>query len=83
MDSLALSLLKYGVGAVVAVLLVQHLKERVRRKGRLLPPGPRGLPFIGNALSLPLSNSWLTYAKWSKQYGASAGMPIYGGILSA
>jgi hypothetical protein len=77
MDSLTLTFVKYGVGVIVAVLFVHYFKHRVHRKGLPLPPGPRGLPFIGNALDLPPSQSWLTYAKWSKQYGTSVGMPIH------
>lgn len=33
------------------------------------PPGPRGYPFIGNALSIPLKDPWLYYTEIADEYG--------------
>ncbi|KAF9000954.1 cytochrome P450 [Cyathus striatus] len=33
-----------------------------------LPPGPPGLPFIGNVYQLS-EMKWLTFSKWNKEYG--------------
>ncbi|KAJ6573817.1 cytochrome P450 [Mycena vulgaris] len=38
-----------------------------------LPPGPKGLPLIGNVLDMPKSHNWKTFAHWGD---------IYGGIMS-
>ncbi|KAI0724640.1 hypothetical protein C8Q72DRAFT_857352 [Fomitopsis betulina] len=38
-----------------------------RRKG--LPPGPRGLPFIGNILQLSSTDQHKQFAQWGAQYG--------------
>ncbi|KAI0772409.1 O-methylsterigmatocystin oxidoreductase [Trametes elegans] len=35
----------------------------------LLPPGPRGLPFIGNALAIPPEQTWLAYRDLSVTHG--------------
>ncbi|CAA7262451.1 unnamed protein product [Cyclocybe aegerita] len=34
-----------------------------------LPPGPRRLPIIGNALQVPTERAWEVFSEWSKQYG--------------
>ncbi|KAI0736555.1 cytochrome P450 [Fomitopsis betulina] len=34
-----------------------------------LPPGPRGLPILGNALQLPATYTWLTFNNLAKIYG--------------
>ncbi|KIJ31347.1 hypothetical protein M422DRAFT_90578, partial [Sphaerobolus stellatus SS14] len=34
-----------------------------------LPPGPKGLPIVGNWFHLPIHVPWETYTDWSKEYG--------------
>ena len=34
-----------------------------------LPPGPKGLPFLGSALEINKNEPWLTYVEWKKLYG--------------
>ncbi|KAF8645514.1 hypothetical protein AX16_007798 [Volvariella volvacea WC 439] len=34
-----------------------------------LPPGPKGLPIIGNLRQFPKQTPWLTYESWAKTYG--------------
>lgn len=33
------------------------------------PPGPPGLPLIGNLKDIPKHPAWLTYRGWSREYG--------------
>lgn len=33
------------------------------------PPGPRGLPLLGNILDVPSMPTWGAYRKWSDVYG--------------
>ena len=37
-----------------------------RRPVLSFPPGPKGLPILGNALDMPCRNPWLTYSQWGK-----------------
>ncbi|KAH9959806.1 cytochrome P450 [Russula dissimulans] len=41
---------------------------RTRRHALPFPPGPKGLPIIGNALDMPNKNAWLTYSRWGRKY---------------
>jgi hypothetical protein len=33
------------------------------------PPGPKGLPLLGNIADLPTSQPWDTFSKWGEIYG--------------
>ncbi len=34
-----------------------------------LPPGPYGIPLLGNALNMAKPRPWIKYTEWSRQYG--------------
>ncbi|KAG2064540.1 cytochrome P450 [Suillus decipiens] len=42
------------------------------------PPGPRGLPFIGNIQDIPHIKPWLTYAEWGRKYGDISHINVMG-----
>ncbi|KAI0061749.1 cytochrome P450 [Artomyces pyxidatus] len=59
----------YIVSFLSCLLAILALDDRRRRKGLPYPPGPKGLPVIGNILDVPKDAPWVTYARWAKIYG--------------
>ena len=53
---------------LLVVLSVWRLFNR-RRKSLPLPPGPPGLPIVGNLLDMPKTYEYETYREWSRQFG--------------
>ncbi|KAJ7879670.1 cytochrome P450 [Mycena leptocephala] len=43
-----------------------------------LPPGPQGLPLLGNVFQMPTEMPWLTYTAWAKTYGDVMGVSVLG-----
>ncbi|KAJ3928523.1 MAG: cytochrome P450 [Lentinula lateritia] len=56
----------FGAGFFLLLVIIV-VRNRAHRLP--LPPGPKGYPLIGNALSLPSERPWLTYCQWSKRFG--------------
>ncbi|KZT36776.1 cytochrome P450 [Sistotremastrum suecicum HHB10207 ss-3] len=42
------------------------------------PPGPKGIPILGNALQLPPNKIWATFAEWAPVYGDITGLTVLG-----
>lgn len=59
----------YFSSTVCIVALFYAYRHRTLRSELPLPPGPRGLPLIGNVFDLNIAEPWLTYEEWGKQYG--------------
>ncbi|KAK0185228.1 hypothetical protein F5146DRAFT_199523 [Armillaria mellea] len=52
---------------LVGLIFTWHLFRRTRRSTAIFPPGPRGLPLIGNLLDMPSQKEWLTFTKWGRE----------------
>ncbi|KAL4072597.1 cytochrome P450 [Scleroderma yunnanense] len=64
------SLMPSIAAGIAGVILVGLWLATRKKNGRLpYPPGPKGLPVIGNALDLNMKEPHVTYAKWAEQYG--------------
>ncbi|KAF8653529.1 hypothetical protein AX16_003913 [Volvariella volvacea WC 439] len=62
-----------GIALVCALLLASKVLSQKK-----LPPGPRGLPLVGNVFDIPKEKPWLTFAEWAKQYGDIVHISVFG-----
>ena len=53
--------------ALVSIYAFRTIKSHHKEK---LPPGPKGLPFLGNLFQLSL-NPWKEFEVWKKEFGTS------------
>ena len=74
-----LNILDIFVLLVVGFWIQRFLLHR-RRNAVPLPPGPHGLPLLGNLFDFPKTDAWLTGAQWGKTYGESRFGRIYRGF---
>ncbi|KAH6893742.1 cytochrome P450 98A3 [Coprinopsis sp. MPI-PUGE-AT-0042] len=66
----SLPLKENGAWIAAGLLFVSAVAVRASSRGKLpTPPGPRGLPIVGNILQMPSEEPWKVYADWGKQYG--------------
>ena len=54
--------------ALVSIYALRTIKTY--RTGLKIPPGPKGLPFVGNLFQLS-STPWKEFEVWKEQYGTS------------
>ena len=55
---------------VFVILLTMVIVASQRRKAiRNVPPGPPGLPIVGNIFDIPKAYEWLAYEEWGRLYG--------------
>lgn len=60
----------YLVVDVLAVAVATWLVLKMLRKNNQhFPPGPKGLPIVGNVLDMPSSQEWVTYSQWNDRWG--------------
>ena len=60
--------IKYAVPSLLLCKIVWGLLRQYRLS-RILPPGPRGLPFLGNIFQVPKNTQWIPFTEWAEKYG--------------
>ena len=61
----------WQIVALILVLSIFLFRDKRDKSGRkyVFPPGPKGLPIIGNTWDLPAFGASALTKKWAKQYG--------------
>ncbi|KAH6899267.1 cytochrome P450 98A3 [Coprinopsis sp. MPI-PUGE-AT-0042] len=57
-----------ALGALTSATFVV-LRKRRNTRGLPLPPGPKGLPLLGNIFQIPSENAWMAYREMGKVHG--------------
>jgi len=73
------SLTSLSINQSLLVLFTVYLITKVLlwiNAKSLLPPGPRGLPFLGNILQIP-KFQWLKYVEWQKEFGNPSSLSLF------
>ncbi|KAG1815026.1 cytochrome P450 [Suillus subaureus] len=76
MATLTLVTLLYLCLAGVGVYLMKQVFAK--KNHAPYPPGPRGLPLVGNIQDIPHVKPWLTFAEWGKKYGDISHINVLG-----
>lgn len=54
------------------------MKHVFKKNPAPYPPGPPGLPIVGNILDMPRTRPWLTFTEWGKKYGDISHVEVLG-----
>jgi hypothetical protein len=61
-------LVYYSLLAVVFGCIIKSMAAGYFQR-RKMPPGPTGIPILGNALQLPSKMAWIRFTEWKNEYG--------------
>nr|BAL05143.1 cytochrome P450 [Phanerodontia chrysosporium] len=67
--------------ALMAGLVLLFMLDSWRRKGQHLPPGPPGLPFLGNILQIPRKKEFIVFRDLGNIYGDIVTLRVPGQIF--
>lgn len=61
--------LVYSIAGLCVLLILWYYLRKTKTSKLPLPPGPKGLPIIGNLFDVPSDKPWLVYDEWFRKYG--------------
>ncbi|KAJ7493305.1 cytochrome P450 [Mycena galericulata] len=67
-------ILALGAAALIVTLYYVRPKKNVPP----FPPGPKGVPVLGNVVDLPQSQPWVTFSRWAKEHGPIVHLRVFG-----
>lgn len=67
-----------SIAAILIGLVCLYLLRRIFGSSVSLPPGPKGLPIIGNLFDLPKAYNWIQWAKYRDLYGPISSLTVLG-----
>ncbi|KAG6855686.1 hypothetical protein H0H87_012075 [Tephrocybe sp. NHM501043] len=73
---MSLSSLNFVVAAAGGLILLQWVLKP--KQTTPLPPGPAGLPIIGNVTDMPASKEWVVFAEWGRKWGGIISVKLLG-----
>lgn len=74
------SILYFSALAFTTYLIFKYLQQRSKEP---LPPGPKGLPLLGNVLDLPPPGTieWIHWQKHKEKYGPISSVSVLGQLF--
>ncbi|KAH8806862.1 cytochrome P450 [Flagelloscypha sp. PMI_526] len=70
-----------ALGVVAFTLCVQLARKSLSSSNTPLPPGPKGLPLLGNLLDMPTQEEWKTFSEWGRKYGGLVSVNLMGQVI--
>jgi len=64
-SSLHLALATVAIASSVSIIYYWQSTKSSKKA----PPGPKGIPLVGNEFQIPDDKQWLTFHEWGKIYG--------------
>ena len=59
----------YGLlAASIVVIAIFAFRRGSERHEHHYPPGPKGLPIVGNIFDMPGAYGWLTFQEWARKF---------------
>ncbi|KAF5309807.1 hypothetical protein D9611_013581 [Ephemerocybe angulata] len=60
------------------VYILKAYFDKRAKAGQQLPPGPKGLPVVGNVADMPKEKEWLTFTEWGRKFGGICAVSLLG-----